>query len=546
MHCKLHLVPLVVSALCCLATTARVRAEVKVNSLFTDHAVLQSGLKVPVWGTAEAGEDVTVTFAGQTKTAKADEKGKWRVNLEPMEAGGPHELTIAGKNTITSRDILVGEVWVASGQSNMEVTTGGALNPAEEIASAKYPEIRMYTVATVVSDEAKEDAGGRWVVCTPETVVNFSAVGYFFARDIYKEIKRPVGIIHSSVGGTWAESWTPWDAMKGEAMLQPMLDHFEELVAKYPAKMEEYTPKLQAWEKEAARAKEEKTKAPPKPAPPVDPRQQTFRPAGLFNGKIAPVIPYAIRGVIWWQGEYNGPRGEQYRTLFPTLIKSWRERWGEGDFPFYFVMLESFDIPPGDAAHYDELREAQLLTAKNVPNTGVAVGVDLGEPRSLHPIRKQEFARRLALIAEHNVYGMKDVVYSGPVFKEMKIEGEKAVLSFDHVDGGQGGLVLKDEEQQRPRDIPLPGQPPMGPYKPLKEVPTWQVAGEDQVFYGAVARIEGETIVVSSPEVKTPVAVRYGFSDNPTMTLYNKADLPAPPFRTDDWKMQSAGKRFLE
>jgi len=488
-------ISLVAVATIFFAVTAAL-ATVTPHALFSDNMVLQQGFQTPVWGKAAPGEKVTVSIGTQRVSAVADKDGRWMVKLASLKPGGPYQMTIAGENnTITIKNILAGEVWVASGQSNMEYGLGGVTDSAKEIADANYPEIRVFTVKTVVSGMPLDDVSGKWEVCTPEVAGNFSAVGYLFARDLYKSIKMPVGLIHSAVSGTLAEAWTSVDALSKSPVLQPILTRYAKDCADY--------------QQAVAEGK--------KPAP-VDPSTQTTHPGGLFNGKIAPLIPYRIRGVVWWQGEYNSERCMQYKTLFPTLIHDWRVKWGQGDFPFLFVQLQNLDIQPQpNTAHYDEMREAQLYTWNTVPLTGMAMMVDAGDANNIHPPHKQVAAERLTRIARALVYGEKDLVYSGPIYRAMKVEGEKIRLNFDFLGGG---LVSKSGDT----------------------LGSFVIAGADQKFVPAQAKIDGNTVVVWSPEVKTPVAVRYAWADNPTCTLYNKADLPASPFRTDDWPVNTTGK----
>jgi len=498
-----------------------VRAAVVLPPLFSDGLVLQAGAKAPVWGKADPGEKVTVTIAGQSRSTKANAQGKWRVDLKNLQVGGPLEMTVAGKNTLTIHNVLVGEVWLASGQSNMEYPLAAwhVRNGAAEVAEANYPLIHVFTVKTKVAPAPLEEADGTWVVCAPSNAAGFSATGYFFARDLHKAIGKPVGLVHSSVSGTLAEAWTSLEVLKGEPDFAAIFQRYDEAVAAYPKAQQEYRDKLAEWEKAAAKAKEANEKPPAKPAEPRDPATATTRPAGLFNGKIAPLIPFGFRGAIWWQGEYNSERGEQYAKLFPALIRDWRARWGAGDFPFLFVQLQNLDIQPQpNKAHYDEMRDAQLRTMRRVKNTGLAVACDVGDAHNIHPPNKQPVGGRLALIARATVYGEKDLEYSGPLYKGMKVQGDTIRLAFTHLGGGltvTNGDVLG----------------------------SFVIAGADSKFVPAVAKIDGDVVLVSSPEVKQPVAVRYAWADNPTCTLYNRAGLPASPFRTDDWPMLSAGKR---
>ena len=449
-------------------------ADVKLPSVLSNHMVLQQGMPVPIWGTAETGEKVTVTFGGQTEEATADTAGKWSVKLAALPVSAkPAELVVKGKNTITLSDILVGEVWICSGQSNMGFNTGSAINAAKEIAEANYPDIRLFTVQNVATDEPQSDTHGDWAACTPQTVPGFTAVGYFFGRDLYKSLGVPVGLIHTSWGGTIAEAWAAPTGLAGDPDFAPILD----------------------------RAKTTK-KGDPNAA------------SRLWNGMIVPIVPFAAKGAIWYQGESNAGRAYQYRKLLPAMIKTWRDAWGEKDFDFYIVSLANFTNPPQQPGDSDwaELREAQTLTA-NMPHNGQALAIDLadpGNPGDIHPKNKQDVGHRLALVAEAKTYGKKDIAYSGPVYDSMKEENGKVRLSFKELNGG---LVAKGGE-------PLKG---------------FQIAGEDKKWQWADASIDGENVIVSSGQVPHPVAVRYAWANNPVANLYNKADLPAVPFRTDDW-----------
>ncbi|NSW80263.1 MAG: sialate O-acetylesterase [Chthonomonadetes bacterium] len=486
-------------------------ADVRLPRIFGDHAVLQRGQPIPVWGTAEPGEKVTVEFHGQKVFTTADRTGKWRVTLKPVSAGGPFEMTVKGNNTIVLRDLLVGEVWVCSGQSNMEWPLFLARNAEQEIASANYPQIRLFMVPKAVADVPQEDiSGGEWRVCTPESARNFSAVGYFFARELHQALNVPVGMIQSAWGGTPAESWTSRSTLESNPQLRPILENWERAVQDYPQAIQRFRQQVMAWEDAAARARAEGKPEPPRPNRPTHPRNNPWKPSGLFNAMIMPIVPYAIQGAIWYQGESNAGRAYEYRTLFPAMIQDWRKAWGQGDFPFLFVQLANFMATkpePGESA-WAELREAQLMTLR-LPKTGMAVAIDIGEADDIHPRNKQDVGKRLALNALAIAYGRK-IDYSGPIYSHMKREGNRIRLYFKHVDGGL----------TTPNGEPLKG---------------FAIAGADRKFVWADARIEGNTVVVSSPQVSEPVAVRYAWADNPVCNLYNRAGLPASPFRTDSW-----------
>ncbi len=495
-------------------TGSSVRAEVRLPKVFGHNMVLQAHARVPVWGWADPGEEVHVLVGNQLKKTQAGDDGRWRVDLDPLEYG-PVRFVVEGSNRIELNNVLVGEVWVCSGQSNMEWPVVRAMNAEKEIAAANYPEIRLFKVAKVVAPKPLEDTEGHWAICTPESVRNFSAVGYFFARELHQRLGVPIGMIQSAWGGTPAEAWTSRQALAADPQLQPILKRWDAILANYDQAFRRYQQALKQWQARARAARQAGKPVPRRPRPPRGPNHP-HRPAGLYNGMIKPIVPFAIKGVIWYQGESNASRAYQYRTLFRTMIRDWRRTWAQGDFPFLFVQLANFRArkPEPGESDWAELREAQLL-ALGEPNTGMAVAIDIGEANDIHPRNKQEVGRRLALAALAIAYG-KDVVYSGPIFKRAELEGNKIRLYFDHVDGG---LIAKGDE--------LRG---------------FAIAGEDRRFVWAKARIEGDTVVVWSEEVEKPVAVRYGWADNPDCNLYNKAGLPASPFRTDDWPGITVGR----
>jgi sialate O-acetylesterase len=497
-------------------------ADVRLPAVISDNMVLQAGGRVSLWGWADPNEEINVAVSWRKVdwTIQADNAGKWSFQMTAPDVGGPYEITFKGKNTVTVKNILAGEVWLCSGQSNMQMAVEQAANAKEEIAAADYPQIRLFTVTRKVAEKPQADCTGKWVVCSPETVGNFSAVGYFFGRDLYKELKQPIGLIHSSWGGTAAEAWTSPVALQENPNLEPILKRYKEALAVYPQAKAKYDEAMAQWPQAAKQAKAAGKQAPPRPGLPMGPENPNS-PCGLYNAMIAPLVPYTIRGTIWYQGESNAGRAYQYRDLFPTMIKSWWNAWGQQgqeDFAFLFVQLANFMAvkdEPGDST-WAELREAQLLTLE-LPNTGMAVIVDIGDAKDIHPKDKQDVGKRLALWALANSYGRK-VVYSGPLYKYMEKRDNKIVLSFGHVGGG---LVAKGGE-------PLKG---------------FAIAGADRKFVWADAKIEGDQIVVSSEKVADPVAVRYAWADNPMCNLYNKADLPASPFRTDAWPGVTVDKK---
>jgi sialate O-acetylesterase len=482
--------------------------------------VLQQGRQVAIWGTADPGEQVTVTLADQKQMATADSTGPWKVRVGPFKAGGPIDLTVAGKNTVTFHNVMVGEVWVCSGQSNMEFALwnhgifGGAKNTEQEVAASNYPLLRLFLVKRAVAGKPQTDVQGHWVVSSPVTAGDFSAVGYFFGRDLHRALKVPVGMIASSWGGTEAEAWTNNEALSADPELKVVADSWQQRIADFPHALEQYTQKLDEWEKSAEQAEAEGKIALSLPDPPKDPRSHPWRDSGLWNAMMAPLTPYAIAGAIWYQGESNAEFAYQYRKVFPTMIQQWRNSWGEGDFPFLFVQLANY-VPAGQAPdQWAVLRESQDKTLA-LPKTGMAVAIDIGESYDIHPKNKQEVGRRLALAAEGIAYGRK-IEYMGPSYKSLHAEEGNLRLRFTHVGGG---LVAHGEQ--------LTG---------------FEVAGEDQQFYPAEAKIEGAEVVLSSAKVAKPVAARYAWANDPKCNLYNKAGLPAPPFRTDDWTVTTQGK----
>ncbi len=626
-------------------------AQPFLHGLFTDHMVLQRDAPIPVWGWTQPGQQVTVRLNGQEATAAAGSDGKWMVHLGPFAAGGPYTLDISGPESIALHDVLVGDVWICSGQSNMEMGIGGVRNAAEEIAGANDANLRLYTVPKKIAYQPRENVESQWLHCTPQTVSSggwggFSAVAYFFGRDLREALHVPIGLIHTSWGGTVAEAWTSAEALRqmpdfteavkevqaADKTSRDISDLVEEWYQKNDpgsASARWANPSLEDkdWKKMSLPSHWEDgglpefdgivwfRKAVELPGSwsgqdlvlhlgPIDDRDGTFfngtrvggldrydqsrnykvpgalvhsgrnviavrvldtsGPGGiygepadlkieragdeaaepialagswkyhpstplasvksvppstdknnpnvvtvLYNGMIAPLVPFPIKGAIWYQGESNAGRGKQYRTLLPLMIRDWRSRFGVGDFPFLIVQLANFmaQKPQPSESAWAEVREAQLLTAQRLPDTGLAVAIDIGEANDIHPKNKQEVGRRLALAARAIAYG-EDVEYSGPVLHGQDQEGDKIVLDFQHTDGG---LVAKGG----------------GPLK------GFAVAGSDGHFVWAHARIAGDTVEVSSPEVQKPVAVRYDWADNPDGNLYNQAGLPASPFRTD-------------
>jgi sialate O-acetylesterase len=645
------------------------KADVQLPAIIGDNMVLQAGAKIRIWGKANSGERVAVLFREKTAQTTADQQGHWQTLIGPFTAGGPFELTIKGTNTLTLKNVLVGEVWVCSGQSNMEWPLINAKDGATAVAQASYPEIRLFTVEKQTSPALLDDVKGHWVITTPDTVGQFSAVAWFFGRELYQTLKIPVGLIHTSWGGTPAEAWTSYETVANNAELKPIAERYQESLKSLPDRQRDYERTMEQWEQQNIYADpgnkgealgyagtsmkltdwkkmtlpqyfetsgpdidgavwfRKEIEAPQSWAgkdlvlnlPPIDDYDTTYfngtkvggigketpnsyekprrypvpgalvhggrnviavrvfdaagnggfagagqmsvgpaeskgdsislegawdykvevafepkhpdwgsrpqppgpanqnSPSVLYNAMLAPLTPFAIRGVIWYQGESNAGRAYQYRQLFPLMIRDWRRAWKQGDFPFYYVQLANWQPrkpEPGDS-DWAELREAQSMTLRE-PQTGMAVIVDIGETNDIHPRNKLDVGHRLALWALAQTYH-RSIEYSGPLYDSNSIEGNSIRIRFKHATG------LKTSDGQMPK--------------------SFAIAGADRKFYWADAHIDGETIVVSSAKVASPVAVRYAWADNPEVNLYNGVSLPASPFRTDDWKGITADRR---
>ena len=638
--------------------TNSLQADIELPQLFTDNMVLQREKPINVWGKASAGESITVVLANETTQTVADTQGNWSTQLPPMEAGGPHTFSVKGNNSITLNNILIGEVWICSGQSNMEMGVANVFNGTEEIKSAQFPGIRLYTVekATALTPQDRLSTDPHWMECSSQSVGTggwggFSATAYFFGRHLHQQLNVPVGLIHTSWGGTICEAWTSAGTLKKLPDFAPAVEQvrnlaksledgtfdFDQQMAEWWNRNDPGSMKGAAWAKPGFPAKGWKTMHLPVhwekaglpnfdgivwfrksfelPADweasdltlhlgPIDDIDTTFVngvqvggkdlwlagrdykvpsnvlrrgrnviavrildtggdggiygtpdqlklehpgngeslslagdwiyqagkssnslspapqkpnnnpnvPTVLYNAMIAPLVPYTMRGAIWYQGESNANRAYQYRSLFPSMIKDWRQQWGQGDFPFGFVQLANFMEPPSEPADsaWAELREAQNMTL-SLPHTGQAVIIDIGEAKDIHPRNKQDVGKRLALWAEANVYEQTKV-FSGPQYRSMKIEDNRIRLSFDSIGSGLKAKGSND----------------------LKH---FAIAGQDKQFVWAKAIIDGDTVIVSNDQVSNPVAVRYAWADNPEgCNLYNREDLPASPFRTDNWQ----------
>jgi sialate O-acetylesterase len=468
-------------------------ADVSLPAILAEHMVIQRGLPVHIWGKAAPDEAVTVVFHGETQATKADGLGRWSVRLAPVEAGGPFELSVKGNNTIAFHDILAGDVWVASGQSNMEFKLRQGDNAAQEAAAAKYPKIRRILISRKVAEYPMDDVTVQpWMESNPETAPNASAVAYFFARHLQeKEGGVPIGIIESFWGGTPVEAWMSLRAIGEDPGLMPIVSEWAKSVEAFPVAMAQYESRLKSWKDGT-----------PRPAKPETGPGGSWEPAGLYNAMIAPLTPYPIKGAIWYQGESNASpaRAPVYARAFQGMIRDWRRAWGEGDFPFFFVQLANFKANPS----WPEIREAQRQTLSLV-NTGMAVTIDVGNPTNIHPTDKQDVGLRLALAARAVAYGEK-IEYAGPMFRQAARECGSMRVWFDHAEGmtAKGG-----------------------------DLKGFEVAGANGKFSRASAKVEGSTVVVWSPEVAEPSMVRYAWADNPECNLYNGAALPASPFRSE-------------
>lgn len=488
------------------------RAGLKLPSMIGNHMVLQRGIENPIWGWADPGADVTVAMSGQNLQAKADEKGKWRVKLAPM-TGSHHamRMTIQSKGEqIVLSNIVVGEVWVCSGQSNMQWAVSQSDDADLEIATANYPNIRMITVPQTGTQEPQDDFKGQWDICTPETVGDFSGVGYFFGRQLHQSLGVPIGLIDNAWGGSAAEAWVDRKVLEADPRFAAYIEQWKNIEATF-----DFEKAMADWRVKADAAK---AAGETPPRAPSDQLKGQHRPGNLWAGVLHPSIGYGIRGAIWYQGESNAARAYQYDDLFSLMITEWRKAWGIGDFPFYWVQLADFMAEkdaPGDSS-WAELREAQSNTLA-LPNTGQAVIYDIGEGRDIHPRDKQNVAKRLARIALARDYGIP-IVHQNPGYKAMEVVGGKAVLTFENVGGG---LYAFDRQ----------------------EAIGFAVAGEDRIWHSGVGKmVAPDKVEVTCPAVAAPVAVRYAWADNPVANLQNKEGLPVDPFRTDDWPLSTEPK----
>ncbi len=500
-----------------VAVSSDANAALWMPQVFGDHMVLQQNQRIPVWGTASPGEQVRVSLGSKVERTRAGDDGRWLVQLRAIAAGGPYTMTVtASGETKTFSDVLVGEVWVCSGQSNMQWPISLSRDPEKEIAEANYPRLRLFYVERKTAGTPQNDCNAKWTHTTPETAAEFSAVAYFFGRELHTRQGVPVGLIHTSWGGTPAEAWMSRPALDADRKFAPILVRSDETSRAYSAARADWEKAHAAWGRERDKAVAEGRQPAEEPKAPAVPEDQ-YRPTFLYNAMIAPLAPYGIRGAIWYQGESNAGRAYQYRQLFPAMILNWRDTWGQGAFPFVFVQLANFRDRQAEPveSEWAELREAQLMTL-SLPNTGMAVAIDIGDAADIHPKNKQDVGQRLWYAAERVAYGNKATAETGPLYDSVTYGGGQARVRF-----ANARLGLKTMN-----NAPVKG---------------FAIAGADYKFVWADARIDGDTVVVSSPAVARPVAVRYGWADNPECTLYNGAGLPASPFRTDEQPGMTVG-----
>ena len=499
-----------------LLSSSAVRAELKLPKIFGSHMVLHRNQENPIWGWAEPGESISITLGKRTARVTTNKAGRWDWKIPAMKASGPHEIHISGKSgEVSLKDVLVGEVWVCSGQSNMAWPVSASDDNDLEALTANFPNIRLISVPQVGTQEPQSDFGGEgWQECTPETVVSFSAVGFYFGRQLHQTLGVPVGLIDNAWGGSACEAWVSRDRLKSEGKYDELLARWAETEANYDAEAEQkkYEAQLVNWQARVAQAKAEGKPVPRRPRPPRNPLVGQHRPANLYNGVLKPTIGYGIKGAIWYQGESNAGRAYQYRDLFPLMITQWRQEWKQGDFPFYFVQLADFrdEVSEPGESDWAELREAQTMTLSKLPNTGQAVITDLGESHDIHPRNKLGVARRLARWALAKDYGF-DIVYRSPQYKSHEVKGSKVVVTIDHIGSGLDTFDVRT---------------PIG----------FAIAGEDKAFVWAEAKIVGkDRIEVWAEGVSKPVAVRYAWANNPVCNVQNREGLPLTPFRTDEW-----------
>ncbi|MHC4213059.1 MAG: sialate O-acetylesterase, partial [Planctomycetota bacterium] len=483
---------------------------IRLPSVIDHNMVIQQGVKVPIWGWAEPGQLINVSGSWQSKSssARADNDGKWKVEIDPPgKPGGPHEISINDKKI---SNVLCGEVWVCSGQSNMQWSLNRANNPEQEIAEANYPNIRLFYVPRTVAVRPQDDCVADWVECTPEKTAGFSAVAYFFGRKLHKKLNVPIGLINTSWGGTRIEPWTPLIGFEQVPALTDILVNIDKAEQQYKDNVADSLDDIESWAQESRKALASDTLLPATPALPVHPLNRHQQPMALYNSMIHPLLPFPVKGGIWYQGESNRADGLLYFEKMKALIAGWRSVWNNKEMPFYYVQLAPYYYG-GDTELLAQVWQAQSKVL-SIPNTGMAVINDIGNTRDIHPRNKQDVGKRLALWALAKDYGQKGLVYSGPLYDSLAVEGSKIRLNFKHVGGG---LVSRDGE-------------------PLN---WFYIAGADKAYYDAKAKIDGDNVLVWSKAVDKPVAVRYAWHQQAEPNLMNKQGLPASSFRTDDWEI---------
>jgi sialate O-acetylesterase len=515
----------------CIASACR--ADVTLHQLFTDNMVLQRDRAVPLWGRATAGEAITLQLGGTiTLNTITGKDGRWEVTLPAQAVNAtPQELTVRGRNNqVVLKNVVFGDVWLCGGQSNMGLSLAGC-NAPDDISQADLPQLRAITVPYLAAERPADDLDGvqpQWTVCSPQTVGGFSAAAYYFGRRIQKETGVPVGLLISNVGGTNIEKWMPREAIYSTLALSGIANTIDKALAEYRADVAKSLTGLEAWTVAAKRAIKISADIPPMPTLPRHPFLPGSKAGGnwihLYNGMIHPLGRYPIRGAIWYQGENNGNEQYTYAAKMSAMIAGWRKRWGY-EFPFYYVQLANWlkptDDPSGGPDGWQYCRMAQLQSLA-IPKTGMAIAIDIGDAEDIHPKDKFDVGERLALWALAKDYGKRDLVYSGPLYKKAHVEGKRIRISFDSVGDG---LIIGKKQGRNPVSEVVDGK-----------LERFAIAGEDRKWHWANAAIEGQTVVVSSPVVLKPVAVRYAFSMNPDgCNLYNRAGLPASPFRTDEW-----------
>lgn len=508
----MHLRILFLSALCLISTSAS--ADIRLPGFFTDHMVLQREIPIPLWGWADPGEKVSVTIdQSEPVTATADEVGKWQLKMPQMKAGGPHKITFVGGNTLSLNDVLIGEVWLCSGQSNMEWSVARSLNPEEEAAAANYPEIRHVKIGRSTNGYPQDDVSAQWEVCSPETVPNFTAAGYYMARHLHTELGVPIGLLNSSWGGTRIEPWTP---IEGFAQVEALKDIHQRILQTLPesdtyrAVLQKYIEETEVWLSVAKASLNNGEPSPPAPAYPAGllPITKHTEPSAIFNAMMAPLVGYGMRGAVWYQGESNHTEGMLYHEKKKALVAGWRKLWGIGDFPFYYVQIAPFQYGTEDPSILPRFWEAQSASLE-IPNTGMVVINDIGNISDIHPKNKQEVGRRLALQALKNDYGQKDIVAEGPRFEKMEISGAQLLVHFTNT---AGGLKSRDG----------------GP------LTHFQIIGTKAEWRDAVATVEGDLIKLSAPEIQKPAAMRFAWHKTAEPNLVNGADLPCSSFRAGE------------